>query len=320
VYPNINRKEYARTPYPPVAQIIFAISNLIKPLGVTTLKMIWVLFECATVWAIIRLLETLKMNPARVIVYAWCPLAVWEISQNGHLDAASATFIALAGLAGAKKRTGLAGVLIALATMVKLFPGILAAAIWKKWDRKLPVSMGVTLGLFYLPYLGVGREILGFVTHYPSEEGFFSGERYLLLKWIHTVVPLPALAYLGGFVLLLGVAAIRLMLKSDKSIEDQLRGCTLLAGLILFFISPQYGWYYLWLLPFLAITLERVSLLQVVSVMTIAAAFLRYHAARVLTPDMAVAPITVFSSLRQRPSVQWLWLVLIASAAWLSWI
>ena len=320
VYPNINRKEYVRTPYPPVAQIIFAISNLIRPLGVTTLKVIWVSLEGVTIWSLIRLLEHLKMNPARVIVYAWCPLSIWEISQNGHLDAGPATFIALAGLAAARRRSATTGVLIALATMVKLFPGILAAALWRKWDRRLIIGMASTLILFYLPYLGVGKDILGFVTHYPSEEGFFSGERYLLLKWIHMVIPLPPLVYLGGFIALLGIVTARLMFKGEKTIEEQLRGCTLLAGLILFFISPQYGWYYLWLLPFLCVTIERVSLLQVVSVMTVIAGYLRYHAARVITPDMAVAPITIVASLRQRPTIQWLWLVMIASAAWLSWI
>ena len=319
IYVNINRKDYAKTPNPPVAQIIFAISNLIRPRGVTTLKIIWVLFEGVTIGALLGLLKKLNMNLSRVIVYAWSPLAIWEVAQNGHLDVAAATFITLAGLAAAHGKRATSGAMLAMATMVKLFPALLVAAFWKKGDKRLPIAMAVTLAIFYAPYLGVGTGILGFVTHYPAEEGFISGERFLLLKWIRLIIPLPPLVYLGIFAALLGTAGLYLLLK-NKDIFQQLRGCTLLAGLVLFFISPQYGWYYLWLLPFLTLTIEPIAVSQVIATISVAAGFVRYHLAQTLTVDLLIAPVSIGFSLKQYPSIQWLWLLLVASAAWLSWI
>ena len=116
-----------------------------------------------------------------------------------------------------------------------------------------------------------------------------------------------------------GTAGLYLLLK-NKDIFQQLRGCTLLAGLVLFFISPQYGWYYLWLLPFLALTIEQITVSQVIATMSVAAGFVRYHLAQTLTIDLLVAPASIGFSLKQAPSVQWLWLLLVASAAWLSWV
>jgi alpha-1,6-mannosyltransferase len=319
VYENINRKDYARSPYPPVAQVIFAASALIRPYGVTTLKVIFFLFECVTIAALILLLVRLGMNPARVVVYAWSPLAFWEVAQNGHIDAVAVTFIALAALAAAHDRRATTGVFVACAALVKLFPAMLAVAFYQRWDRRLPTALVATLALFSVPYFVVGRVTLGHIATYPSEEGFLSGERFILLKWINQIHWLHPYVYMGLFALLLGAACLYLLLR-DKDIFQQLRGCTLLAGLTLLFISPQYGWYYLWLLPLLSVTIETVTPLQALSAVLVAYDYIRYHLAERLTPDLLLAPAAAGLSLYQYPSVQWLWLLLVASAAFLSWI
>jgi hypothetical protein len=319
VYENINRKDYARSPYPPVAQLIFATSALIRPYGVTTLKVIFFGFECVTVAALILLLRRLRMNPARVIVYAWSPLAFWEIAQNGHIDAAAVTFIALAALAAAYDRRATTGALLACAALVKIFPAMLAVAFYKRWDKRLPTAMIVTLALFCIPYFAIGHVTIGHLAQYPSEEGFLSGKRFLLLKWINQIHWLHPYAYMGLFVLILSAACLYLLF-ANKDLFASLRGCTLLAGLTLLFISPQYGWYYLWLLPLLSVTIETVTPLQFTSAALIAYGYVRYHLAGKLTPDLLLAPAVSGLSLYQYPSVQWFWLLLIASAAFLSWI
>jgi alpha-1,6-mannosyltransferase len=319
VYENINRKDYARSPYPPVAQIIFAASALIRPYGVTTLKVIFFLFECVTTAALILLLVRLGLNPARVIVYAWSPLAFWEIAQNGHIDAVAVTFIALAALAAAHDRRATTGVFVACAALVKLFPAMLAVAFYRRWDRRLPTGTLATLALFCVPYFVIGRVTLGHIATYPSEEGFLSGERFILLKWVNRIHWVHPYFYMGLFALILGAACLYLLFR-EKDIFRQLRGCTLLAGLTLLFISPQYGWYYLWLLPLLSVTLATVTLLEAASAVVIAYSYIRYHLAGHLTPDLLLAPATAGLSLYQHPSVQWFWLLLIASAAFLSWI
>ncbi|HYE75238.1 MAG TPA: glycosyltransferase family 87 protein [Blastocatellia bacterium] len=319
VYENINRKDYARSPYPPVAQLIFATSAFIRPYGVTTLKVFFFLFECVTIAALILLLMKLGMNPARIVVYAWSPLAIWEGAQNGHIDIVAVTFISLAALAAAYNRRTTTGVLVACAAMVKIFPAMLAVAFYKRWDFKLPTAMLTTLALFCIPYFVFGRVTIGHISQYPSEEGFLSGERFILLKWIHKVMWMHPYTYMGMFAVILSAACLYLLFR-EKDIFAQLRGCTLLAGLTLLFISPQYGWYYLWLLPLLSVTIEDVPPLQFASAALIAYSYIRYHLAQKLTPDLLLAPIISGLSLYQFPSVQWFWLLLISSAAFLSWI
>ncbi|MEF3851143.1 hypothetical protein P0P54_09630, partial [Campylobacter jejuni] len=69
-------------------------------------------------------------------------------------------FIALAALAAAYNRRATTGVLVACAALVKLFPAMLAVAFYKKWDRRLPVAMMVTLALFSIPYFVIGHVTL----------------------------------------------------------------------------------------------------------------------------------------------------------------
>jgi len=319
VYENINRREYALTAYPPAAQLVFLLSALLRPRGLTTLKLIFLVFDFATVGALLLLLQRLEMNPARVAVYAWSPLAVWEIAQNGHVDAVAVAFIALAGLAAAHGRRGTTGVMLALAALVKIYPAVLAAAFYKKWDWRMPTAMAATAAILYTPYLGAGSSILGFLTHYPHEEGFFSGERFLLLQRLHQLVPMPPVVYLAVAALTMISVAAYLALR-DKDLKQQLRGCTLLAGLFLSLVSPQYGWYYLWLLPFLSVTLERVTATQMAGAAVVLLSFARYHFSKRLTPDLLVAPLSVIISLVREAAVQWWWLMLLASAAFLSWV
>jgi len=104
IYPNINRREYARTIYPPVAEGVFLLITRISE-SVTWMKAAMVGFEAITVWALIQLLVSFGFARQRVLIYAWHPLVVWEFAGSGHLDAMVIAFIALALLAHRKRET-----------------------------------------------------------------------------------------------------------------------------------------------------------------------------------------------------------------------
>jgi len=103
IYPNINRREYARTIYPPVAEGVFLLITRISE-SVTWMKAAMVGFEAIAVWALIQLLVSFGFARQRVLIYAWHPLVVWEFAGSGHLDAMVIAFIALALLAHRKRR------------------------------------------------------------------------------------------------------------------------------------------------------------------------------------------------------------------------
>ncbi|MCA1573816.1 MAG: hypothetical protein LC770_04610 [Acidobacteria bacterium] len=77
IYPKINRRDYARTIYPPVAETVFLSTTRISE-SVTLMKATMVGFEAITIWAIVQLLGSLGLARQRVLIYAWHPLIVWE--------------------------------------------------------------------------------------------------------------------------------------------------------------------------------------------------------------------------------------------------
>src|SRR5258708_127653 len=83
------------TIYPPGAQAIFLLSYLIAPSNLFVLKAIFLLFDLVTCLGLIYLLVRRGLDPARVIIYAWCPLPIIEFAIQGHLDVITLTFTIL---------------------------------------------------------------------------------------------------------------------------------------------------------------------------------------------------------------------------------
>jgi alpha-1,6-mannosyltransferase len=95
IFPEINRRHYARTIYPPAAQaVFFAVTRISESL--TAMKMAMVLFEAVAVALLLQLLAASGRQLSRIVVYAWHPLPLWEFAGSGHIDAAAIAFIALA--------------------------------------------------------------------------------------------------------------------------------------------------------------------------------------------------------------------------------
>jgi hypothetical protein len=95
IFPEINRRHYARTIYPPAAQaVFFAVTRISGSL--TAMKAAMVLFEAVAVALLLQLLAGSGQPLARIVVYAWHPLPLWEFAGSGHIDAAAIAFVALA--------------------------------------------------------------------------------------------------------------------------------------------------------------------------------------------------------------------------------
>ncbi|HET6852400.1 MAG TPA: hypothetical protein VFH46_08745, partial [Pyrinomonadaceae bacterium] len=81
IYPKINRRDYARTIYPPVAEVSFLFITRLSE-SVTWMKAVMVGFEAVAVWALVQLLVSFGFARQRVLIYAWHPLAVWEFAGS----------------------------------------------------------------------------------------------------------------------------------------------------------------------------------------------------------------------------------------------
>jgi hypothetical protein len=256
VWPHINRADYAVSLYPAGAQLVFlAVTRLGE--SVVAMKFGLLLFEAAGIAAIVALLRRMGKPSTCVAAYAWHPLPVWEIAGNGHIDAAMMAFVLAGLLVYVHGRTLLAGVLVTLGALVKPLAVLALPALWRPWDWRLPLCVAAILVLAYVPYLSVGWGVFGFVSSYVQEEGLASGNGLKLLRLVQQVTgPLhyATAAYLALTMVALGAMALAVGFRSDRTAPATVRaaGWMLIAFLVL--ISPNYPWYFLVLVPFLALT------------------------------------------------------------------
>jgi alpha-1,6-mannosyltransferase len=109
LFDNMNRRDYAHTIYPPVAQMLFYAITYISP-SVLFMKAAMVLFEGLTMTGLMLLLRHLGRSREWSLLYAWCPLLVWEIAGSGHVDSIVIAFMVLALLFRYQRQPILTGV------------------------------------------------------------------------------------------------------------------------------------------------------------------------------------------------------------------
>src|SRR5437764_6477239 len=254
IYPLINRRDYARTIYPPVAEAIFFLTTRISE-SVTWMKVTMILFEGLAIWALVQLLGSFGLPRQRILLYAWHPLAVWEFAGSGHVDAIAIAFISLALLARHRNAEGTTGFALASATLVKLFPVALLPALYKRGGWKMPLVSLVTIVVAYLPYLGVGpRGVLGFLPGYARERGIVSGEQFFLLAAARRLplgFHIPTSAFIVFAILVLALLAIWILRTQTTGRENYVANALIIAAVFTVLLSPDFPWYFAWLLPFL---------------------------------------------------------------------
>ena len=256
IYPLINRAGYAHTAYPPFAQMFFLLATRAGD-TLAAMRLSIVACEAATVFAIWLLLRRMGRPPALIVAYAWHPMAVWEAANGGHVDAVVSLLVILSLLALTSARRLLGAVLVTFAVLVKPYAVVLLAAFWRRWDWRAPVLVVVIAAALYLPYLGAGPKVIGFVPEYLSEERLDSGNAFWLVLLARSVVgDVPGL--LVAYVLL-GCAvfawfSLRIIRRPvTYAPERQYADAMILLATGLFFLSPNYPWYYLSLVPFVAL-------------------------------------------------------------------
>ena len=255
IYPHINRAGYAHTIYPPMAQLIFRAAAAIRP-SVLVMKAVMLGFDLLAVGVMLRLLALAGLDPARILIYAWNPLVVWEYAGNGHVDAAAIGLVSLALLARARGRAALAGAALGAAVLVKFLPAALFPALWRRWDWRMPATAAGLIVALYLVYAGVGWRVLGFLPGYAGEEGLNSGAGIYWLDLVGRFVAMPAYAgrlWMAAAALALGGLAAWLMLfrppppAGRAGIVPVAAEICLLATAVTVAITPHYPWYFGWL-------------------------------------------------------------------------
>jgi len=253
IYPNINRADYAVTIYPPVAEMMFFLATRVSE-SFTMMRLTMLGFEAVTVLALLALLEHDGRPAARVLIYAWHPLPIWEFAGTGHVDAAAIALMTLAMLAAVRDRCVLAGIALAAGTLIKPFVLLIAPPLWRRWDWRLPAAFVATVIVCYLPYLSVGSGVLGYLGGgYQDEQGYLDGSGFFLVLLLRRLgLPAPGgLAFAIFAAAVLAAVALALAFRARPREADPALFLPLPAVAVLL-VSPHYPWYFAFLLPLLA--------------------------------------------------------------------
>jgi len=280
IFPNINRKNYP-TLYPAGAQVFFRIFYMLVGDSVTGYKSIMVFFDMLTLLVLAALLKTWGLNLSRIIVYAWNPLVIFEIAYSGHLEGLTVFLMVAALYLSAIHKKIPAIIMLALSAAVKMYPALLIAAFLNRGDRmKGIITFSATLMLLYLPFIGAGGKISGFLPVYLKNphESFNLGLKYLLMRLI------PGLDYYLLsllFIIALAIAAVIVFLKEKKDAEG-FRYAYILTGLLMVLMPASlHPWYVILIIPFLTIYPSPAWL---IFTLTVTLSYLKYTSPQGMMP------------------------------------
>jgi alpha-1,6-mannosyltransferase len=251
IYPQIASK-HAPTLYPPLAQAVFFGVTRISQ-SVTAMQLAMVIFDMITIALLVRQLALERLPTARVLVYAWHPLPVWEFAGSGHIDAVLIACSVAALWAFHQRRSGFVGFFLAGATLTKFYPTILAPALYRRWDWKFPVCFAAAIVVAYLPFLSAGRQVIGFLPGYARQEGFdTAGAGFYLLGLLRC---LPALETMSTRFFELSAALVLAVMGAGFAFHRRRERppyapAAVLAMLFMVVVSPHYPWYFCWLIVY----------------------------------------------------------------------
>lgn len=252
----ISRIGYAATPtlYPPAAQAAFAIGGLIGGWHWIGLRILFTLVDLALIGLIVLLLTRLGSSPARVLLYAWNPLVLKEVTNSVHVDILPAFFVVLlmVSLERIRVHGGWRWLLTAAGAMAggvlsKLFPILLLPAAirfvslvsgGKKAVTFAAGSLAVMV-LGYLPFSPLGLDRLteglrSYAERWRMNQGAFDLLEHLL--------PQPRLAC-GILILVIAVAVPWFRLRSRGSPVELIEVCQWVLLFWFLLLPAPFPWY-----------------------------------------------------------------------------
>lgn len=247
------------TIYPPVAQLIFALSSYLREDSILVLKATFIFFDLLVLGTLALLLRHFKKNPAMCIIYGWSPLVLKEIANSGHYDSIAIFLVLLAFYFMFKDKLLSGTISLALASLTKFFPLLLLPIFRKKINRLYLLTFGMIIVAMYIPFFiwnhtGIFQVFSGFGVYFKTWA--YNGSVFVLMQALFDIFPLKSissfqlakLATTGMFLLVW----LRLILQKQDGQIDLLKR-TFIVLVTLFLLNPVgEPWYFCWAIPFLS--------------------------------------------------------------------
>lgn len=248
------------TIYPPTAQATFALSHFIGPWHIEGLRLTFALFDAATFVLLIGLLRQLALPRALSVVYWWNPLLIKEGFNTAHMEMILLPLLVAALWLAVHLRIFASMTALAVAVGAKLWPVLLLPAMLRQcggtW-RRAALAGGVfalLAALIVWPMLGSRLDQDAGVVAYAATWQV-NASLYQLVAWsAERLVPADAQLAARVAIGLLVVGWTAWLCRTPAADGRAVCERALWIAAALFLLSPtQYPWYWLWMLPMLAV-------------------------------------------------------------------
>jgi len=243
------------TIYGPVLEYLFGLSYLLSPGSLTFLKILFL----ASDLTILGLLCKFASRHA-VLLYAWCPLLIFEVAFNAHPDLLGTALLFAGFLAHSRDRAVTAAVFGALACGVKVLAVLALPFFILRGGLRAVFASAATLLVVYSPFILQGSTadwdgLSVFMRFWEFNSALFAVFSHFLEN--------PAAKFASYGLFALAYSAIFLSWARNRS---NLPPLDIVYGLF-FLASPVINpWYLLWMLPFVTLRPKLWSLVALIAV------------------------------------------------------
>lgn len=266
-YGRINHKDIG-TPYGPLTILCFSLTRYVTD-SVLFMKIPFILFDCLSIIVIIRLLALSGLSKNNLIVYAWNPLVLIEISGSGHNDSLGIFFLLLAIYYLQHGKQVGASIGLACAIMSKYFSLLSMPVFLKYLPKRDWMIIALILLAGYLPFAAHVEthflNILKVGSLWRFNDSLFS----LLLFATQSLLLTKVLVIVA--MVILGILVWRRP-------WPPVRGLAIMIGGAILLTTTVQPWYLVWMVPFLCFSLNRAWLLLTGLVMLSYHVLIRYEA------------------------------------------
>lgn len=251
---------WLRTIYPPTAQAAFTVGYWISPFDIQGLRLVWLGLDLVVLWLLIALLRGSSSPIFGLAIYWLNPLLIKEVFNAGHMELVLVVGLLAALLAAGRGLHKTGGLLLGLAAGAKVWPVLWLPLLlrhgWTTWRRGIGVTIAFAIpaAVLALPIL-LGRldPNSGFTAY--AQRWQMNDSAYLAVHEAAKLLSPDHAQMLARLIVAAVVLGIMVFcVRRFRPTFDSLVSSALVITATLFLLSPtQFPWYYLWLLPLLAL-------------------------------------------------------------------
>ncbi len=251
-----------KTIYTPLAQYLFAFSQLLTPWSAWGWK--WMIFvaDGLIIWILMALLGHLKIRKEWIALYAWSPLILKEFLNHLHLDIFALLFLCLMIYGLVRKWATFTFIALACAVLVKWFALILLPLVIRATWRT-PKQTALNIGLFlsvivllYIPFVSAGKllwdGLIVFSLHWKVNAGLFHLVSFFFqsLSFPEDLVRLSSRLVVALIFAVIFIFVLR-WFWNRRDVLSFCQSALILTASLFFLVPTGNPWYYSWTFPFL---------------------------------------------------------------------